>query len=192
MRLNLRTRTRCRLTAFPALTAALLMGTGAASAAVLGLATSAHAAQESTISVSPKVVAAGQAVRISGSTPISGCPADDDAILTATEALFPEAGFGPHVPRDSSGAFSVSYTVPTSTPPGVYRIGFRCGGGNVGVSARLRVTGQVGTVPSGGVATGAGGADRFGAGQWAGAGLGCLALAAILITVRRRLARQLR
>jgi len=160
------------------------------SGVVLAVATSAYAGPNGTISVSPTVVAAGHTVRISGSTPTALCPASDAAILTSTAQLLPPDGFGPAVPRDSSGAFSVFYTVPTSTPPGVYSIGFRCGGGNVGVHTSLRVTRQVRTVPSGGVATGAGGTAGTGPGRWTVVGLGCLALAAILVPVRRRLARQ--
>jgi hypothetical protein len=162
----------------------------AVSAVVLGVATSAYASPNGTISVSPTVVAAGHTVHISGSTPTTLCPASDAAILTSIDLFFPPDGFGPAAARDSSGAFSVSYTVPASTPPGMYSLGFRCGGGNVGVRTTLRVTGQVTTVPSGGVATGAGGAAGVGSGRWTAVGLGCLALAAVLIPVRRRLTRQ--
>jgi hypothetical protein len=112
----------------------------AISALFVGLAGPASAGPGSTISVRPNVVAAGHQVRISGSTPVSDCPAEDAAILTSTAALFPPDGFGPAVPRNSSGAFSVVYRVPASTPAGLYQIGFRCGGGNVGVFASLRVT----------------------------------------------------
>jgi hypothetical protein len=112
----------------------------ATSALVVGLALPASAGPSSSISVRPNVAAAGQQVRISGSTPVSDCPADDAAILTSTASLFPPDGFGPVVPRDAAGAFSVVYRVPVSTPAGVYQIGFRCGGGNVGVFASLRVT----------------------------------------------------
>jgi hypothetical protein len=112
----------------------------AASGLIVALAVPAAAGPSSTISVRPKVVAAGHQVRISGSTPVSDCPADDAAILTSTAGLFPPDGFGPVVPRDDAGAFSVLYTVPTTTPAGTYQVGFRCGGGNVGVFATLRVT----------------------------------------------------
>jgi hypothetical protein len=112
----------------------------ATSGLIVALAVPAAAGPTSTISVRPKVVAAGHQVRISGSTPVSECPADDAAILTSTEGLFPPDGFGPVVPRDENGAFSTRYTVPTTTPAATYQIGFRCGGGNVGVFATLRVT----------------------------------------------------
>jgi hypothetical protein len=59
----------------------------------------------------------------------------------------------------------------------------------VGVSASLRVTGQVTAIPSGGVATGAGGSVGAGSNRWAALGLGCLVLAAALLPIRRRLVR---
>jgi hypothetical protein len=105
----------------------------------VGLAGPAAAGPGSSISVRPKVVDAGGQVRISGSTPVSDCPADDAAILTSNADLFPPDGFGPVVPRDANGAFSVVYRVPATTPAATYQIGFRCGGGNVGVFASLRV-----------------------------------------------------
>jgi hypothetical protein len=73
-------------------------------------------------------------IAVSGSP---SCPADNDAILTSE--LFPPDGFGPAVRRSPSGWFATVYAVPSSTPPGTYRIGLRCGGGNVGVSTTLRV-----------------------------------------------------
>jgi hypothetical protein len=111
----------------------------ATSVLVVGLALPAAAGPGSSISVRPRVVNAGGQVRISGSTPVSDCPAEDAAILTSSADLFPPDGFGPAVPRDAAGAFSVVYRVPATTPAGTYQIGFRCGGGNVGVTAPLRV-----------------------------------------------------
>jgi hypothetical protein len=105
----------------------------------------------STITVSPSTVPAGGTVTISGSVPTTGtgsCAPSDGATLTSTEALFPNGGFGPTVPRTSSGSFSTTYVVPASTPAGTYQIGMRCGGGNVGISATLTVTSSAaGAVP---------------------------------------------
>jgi hypothetical protein len=101
------------------------------------------AAAGSTISVTPSSVAAGGTVTVSGSIPTSGagsCGAGEGVTLTATDALFPQGGFGPTAPRSASGSFSVAYQVPSSTPAGTYSIGMRCGGGNVGISATLTVT----------------------------------------------------
>jgi hypothetical protein len=108
------------------------------------------AAAGSTITVSPSTVPAGGTVTISGSVPTTGtgsCAPGDGVTLTSTEALFPKGGFGATVPRTSSGSFSTTYVVPATTPSGSYQIGMRCGGGNVGVSATLTVTGAAGAVP---------------------------------------------
>jgi hypothetical protein len=162
------------------------------SAVVLGVATPAHADQNVSISAHPAAVAAGHTVRISGSVPLTPDCGASDARLTSSAEFFPPDGFGPFVRRSASGEFSFFYTVPASTPPGAYHLGLRCGGGNVGVSAPLRVTGQVTTVPAGGVATGAGGTAGAGRGWWTPLGLAALALATTLLAVRRRLVRRLR
>jgi hypothetical protein len=103
-------------------------------------------------------------------------------------AVFPSAGFGPTVSRDASGAFLVRYTLPASTPPGTYSIGLRCGGGNVGVGAVLRVTPQVAQVPVGAPQAGLGGASRRDGhtAAWATAGGVALGLAALLGIIARR------
>jgi hypothetical protein len=69
-------------------------------------------------------------------------PSSSTLIITSHAALFPPDGFGPSLSRNAAGAFQTSYTVPTSTPPGTYTIGLRCDGGNLGVGATLRVTGE--------------------------------------------------
>jgi hypothetical protein len=134
------------------------------------------------IAVSPSTVSPGGTVNIHGTVSVDGCPQSDDATVGGDAALFPPDGFGPTVHRDANGAFAVDYTVPTSTPPGTYRITVRCGGGNVGVSAELRVV----AAPAGAPATGAGGAAKDHSGPWTQLGLGCLALAGLLVALRRR------
>ena len=97
----------------------------------------------STITVSPSTVPAGGTVTISGSVPTTGtgsCAPGDGVTLVSAAAFFPGDGFGPTVPRTATGSFSTTYVVPTSTPPGAYQVGMRCGGGNVGVLARVTVT----------------------------------------------------
>jgi len=99
-------------------------------------------AQHARLSVRPHTVRAGDRVIVTGLIPTSGpqtCPLPDPAILTSVGALFPPDGFGPAVTRSSSGRFQIVYAVPSSTPPGTYQIGLRCGGGNVGISATLVV-----------------------------------------------------
>jgi hypothetical protein len=123
----------------------------AAGTLALSLATSPVAAASPTaatvqaqarLSVRPHNVHPAGHVLITGLIPTSGpqsCPAGDQAIPTSSAALFPPDGFGPAVPRSSSGRFRIRYALPSSTPPGTYLIGVRCGGGHVGVSANLRV-----------------------------------------------------
>jgi len=144
----------------------------------------AHASPNGSISVSPSTISPGGTVHISGSVSIQGCPQSDDATITGTSALFPPDGFGPSVARNSSGDFAVDYTVPTSTPPGTYTLGVRCGGGNVGVSAQLHVI----SAPSGAPQTGMGGAAHRSSVPWTPIGIGFLTIAGVLVLLRRRLA----
>ena len=131
--------------------AALTFWVAAAAAAVSLLVTGTAAAQTGNVSVTPSTVAAGAPVSISGTVPTSGpaaCDPSDTATLTSTSDLFPPDGFGPQLPRDASGAFHTTYSVPAATPPGSYTIAVRCGGGNVGVGATLQVTTQGTTIPT--------------------------------------------
>lgn len=143
-------------------------------------------AQNGSISVTPSTVPAGGTVHISGSVSVQGCPSSDSATVTGNAALFPPDGFGPSAARNSQGDFALDYTVPTSTPPGTYKIGVRCGGGNVGIAASLTVIAG----PIGGPDTGAGGTAHGSSALWAVVGAGCLLLAGVLVALRRRLARR--
>jgi hypothetical protein len=100
------------------------------------------APSQPSIMVSPSTAAQGDTVTISGNVPVTGSRSCAPGVVTLTSAdLFAAAGgFGPQVPRDASGNFETTYTIPIDTPPGTYRIGMRCGGGNVGVTATLHVT----------------------------------------------------
>jgi hypothetical protein len=158
---------------------------GAVALALIGPAT---AAQNASISVSPSAVPPGGVVHISGSISVQDCPASDAATVTGNAALFPPDGFGPDAPRNSQGDFAVDYTVPVTTPAGNYDVGARCGGGNVGVAATLRVTAG----PLGGPATGAGGTAPGNGLPWQAAGATLLGLAGIGLLVRGRLARRSR
>jgi hypothetical protein len=126
------------------------------------------AAVSGTVAVSPSVVTVGGTVRVSGSVSTTACPLPDGVTLTSTAGLFPPDGFGPVATRSASGSFAINYSVPTSTPPGTYSIGLRCGGGNVAVLAALRVVAQVTEVPDrapqaglGGTSTGHGNATAL-------------------------------
>src|SRR5207237_4490593 len=135
---------------------------------------------------SPSVVAAGGTVRISGSVDPQECPTSDSAIPVATDALFPDS-FGPATARDAQGAFALNYTVPASTPAGTYQIGLRCGGGNVGVTASLRVIAD----PIGAPATGAGGTAHGSPRGWTMSGDARLLAAGVLVALAGHPQRQL-
>jgi hypothetical protein len=117
---------------------------GAAVVLVLAFSVEASiASAASSLVVTPSSAPEGGQVSISGNVPASGtgsCPAGDAVQLTSTAGLFPPDGFGPQATRDASGTFRVAYTIPAAAPPGTYKIGIRCGGGNVGVGAALQVT----------------------------------------------------
>lgn len=132
------------------------------------------------ITVSPSTVSAGSTVHISGSIPVSKCPASDGATVTGDAALFPPDGFGPTATRNGSGDFALDYVVPTSTPAGTYSVDLRCGGGNVGVSASLTVA------PGGGPETGAGGTAGHPSSSWMVFGASCLVLAGLVLALRWR------
>ncbi len=139
-------------------------------------------AANGTVTVTPPRVVAGHTVLISGSVPTTLCPQSDQVTITSVSALFARGGFGPTVSRTGAGDFSVTFTVPASTPPGTYRILLRCGGGNVGVDAALEVIPQVAQVPGAAPQAGLGGASRPGGhpAAWAAAGALALGLAALL------------
>ncbi len=95
------------------------------------------------ITATPASAHPGDGVTIAGLVPTTGtifCPATDATRLTSTAPLFPPDGLGPQVPRDATGNFHVTYTIPATTPPGKYTVGVRCGGGNVSVTATIQVT----------------------------------------------------
>jgi hypothetical protein len=164
-----------------------LISAAVATSAAMLIAAPAYPAKKASISVSPTSVPAGGTVHISGSIPVTRCPASDGATVTGESGLFPPDGFGPTATRDSNGDFALDYTVPTSTPAGTYDVGLRCGGANVGVAASLTVS----AVPLGGPETGAGG-TAHGSVFWTTFGVSCLVLAGIAVIVRQRVARRSR
>ncbi len=89
--------------------------------------------------VTPATVAPGAAVRVIARS--SPCHVGGSAV--AISAAFPGRAFGGagtltgRVGR--SGAFSIHGRVRAGVHPGRYTVGVRCGGGNLGVTAYLRV-----------------------------------------------------
>jgi hypothetical protein len=95
----------------------------------------------------------GGTVTFSGTVPLdSRCPAGAAVQLTSTSAsggtnLFP-SGLGPQVNRNTSGAFTVTYVIPASTPVGSYTVGLRCDGTTVGATEIVNVTAGSHVAPS--------------------------------------------
>jgi hypothetical protein len=113
----------------------LLIGAVATAGAALVLA-GIVAAATPRISVHPASVARGGTVTVSG----TGCQAGDLVYLISPP--FVGHAFVSHsvaTRARSNGAFSRSVHIRTSIRVGRYLITARCGGGNLGVSARLRV-----------------------------------------------------
>ena len=115
-----------------------LLGVLAASAALL--AASAVAAAQGTLIASPSTVQRGATVTFSGGT----CTAGSKAILLSN--LFPGHAYGVgaiYANVGSNGHFSRKFAVATRVPNGNYSVTARCGGGNLGVVAHVRVQGGV-------------------------------------------------
>jgi hypothetical protein len=92
------------------------------------------------IHVSPATVNAGGRVSLSGSA--RGCPSGDRVMLLsrAFSHRHEFAGVPAVFARvKSNGSFGHSVRIPAGTAPGRYAITGRCGGGNLGVTAHLRV-----------------------------------------------------
>lgn len=112
-----------------------LLGVLAGSAALV--AASAVAAAQGTLIASPSTVQRGATVTFSGGT----CTAGSKAILLSK--LFPGHAYGVgaiNAKTGANGRFSRTYVVPTSKAPGTYTITARCGGGTLGIVARVRVS----------------------------------------------------
>jgi hypothetical protein len=159
-------------------------------AALLALAGPAVAASAS-LHVSPTTVAAGRTVTVSGS-----CEANTNGFVIS-EAFFKDAthefaGLGAVAfTTGAAGTFTTHPVVAATTAPGNYVITARCGGGNLGIEAHLRVTNGNGGTPTG-VPAGTGGlaatADRGPTGALVLGGAGALlvlAAGAKLLLVRR-------
>jgi hypothetical protein len=90
------------------------------------------------IKADPNPVRRGGVVRVYGNT--GGCRSGltllSDAFSHAHEFAGVPALFGS---VDASGRYSIVSRIPPKRRPGTYEISGRCGGGNMGVTARLRV-----------------------------------------------------
>ena len=111
----------------------------AATAALALAGSSAAAPSRISLRVRPTIVAPGALVRVSGNA--DGCPRGD--VVMALSRAFAGPGFaglgGISARVRARGAFSGTGRVRRYAAPGRYRVTARCGGGNLGVSAFLRV-----------------------------------------------------
>jgi hypothetical protein len=92
------------------------------------------------ISVTPATVERGHLVTIRGSA--DGCPAGDRVTLISRAFRHTHDFAGlPAVFATvrAGGSFRTTTRIPAARRPGRYAVTARCGGGNLGVSARLRV-----------------------------------------------------
>jgi hypothetical protein len=101
------------------------------------------------VRVSPGSVAAGDTVTVSGSAGPSAGSECAGGVTLLSRAFVHTRDFA-GVPAvgaavNSAGAFTATTTIPRSKPAGTYTITGRCGGGNLGVSARLVVRAAVTT-----------------------------------------------
>lgn len=99
------------------------------------------AAARPSLSVSPATVKAGHSVAISGSA--GGCTVGNTVTLIS-RAFAPTHKFA-GVPAVSTkvkatGRFLTTTKIPSTRKPGRYGVTARCGGGNLGVLAHIKVT----------------------------------------------------
>jgi len=97
-------------------------------------------ADRPSVTVTPSTAPQGGTVTISGHVPPEPGDCGQEVRLTEGADFFPPDGFGPQLPLDAGGNFRTTHVVPATARPGVHDIGLRCGGANLGVSARVTVT----------------------------------------------------
>ena len=109
---------------------------------VLALALSAVAWAKVSIKVAPTRVTAGHNVVVSGLAGKS-CSKEQLTLTLISHAFSTKHEFAGvpavYVKTSTAGTFSITTTIPKSRKAGSYSVGGRCGGGNLGVSATLKV-----------------------------------------------------
>jgi hypothetical protein len=106
--------------------------------ALLAIADAASGAARVRLAVTPGTVSPGATVKVVGNA--GTCPKGDT--VTAISSAFPGHAYGMgtltgHVV--SGGAFTIRGHVRASIKPGRYTVTARCGGGNLGASAFVRI-----------------------------------------------------
>ena len=128
-----------RRAAWVSLLLTVLSGSAEVAAAQAGSVGSALAARPS-IKADPNPVKRGKVVRVHGGAP--GCPRGDRVTLIsrAFSRRHEFAGLPAVLARvGPRSRYSVRARIPARRKAGRYRITGRCGGGNLGISVRLRV-----------------------------------------------------
>jgi len=129
----------------------LVLAAAAVPFAAIALAGPASAAS---IVVTPGSTTPGGTVNVTGDvlaggTPACTVPGSATLISNAFVGLGEFAGVGAAmVPVDATGHFSAALKLSSSVAPGTYQVTGRCGGGNLGVTATLTITGLAPTGPS--------------------------------------------
>ena len=105
----------------------------------LAAAASASAALHARIAVRPVSVSPGGAITVVG----NAAPCRSGNVVTAISRAFPGHAFGGEGALAGNvragGAFTIRGRVRAALKPGRYAVTARCGGGNLGVAAYLRV-----------------------------------------------------
>jgi hypothetical protein len=125
-----------------------------AAVAVVALLAGPAWAAGATIHVSPTSVPAGGTVTVSGSVP--GCQVGDQVTLISKAFVQTHDFAGlPAIftPVRAGGTFSATTRIPGTKTPGTYGVTGRCGGGNLGVEAVLRVRAAAAGLPFTGAST---------------------------------------
>lgn len=105
-----------------------------------GWAVTAASAAPPSISVAPTAVRRGHSVVVKGSA--DGCRVGNTVTLISRAFSHAHDFAGlPAVPTPvrAGGTFKVSTRIPSAKKPGRYAVTARCGGGNLGVSAHVKV-----------------------------------------------------
>lgn len=129
------------------LIAAAVLGSSAAASAFFpregtGSHEGVRVSADPTIRVQPTKVRAGKLVSVYGYA--RGCPVGDDELTLISRAFSARQEFAGEPAiyadvRNEEGFFRKATRIPTKKRPGKYTITGRCGGGNIGVRATLRV-----------------------------------------------------
>ena len=117
-----------------------VLGTAALTTVLCCAAAPALAASGASLSVSPATQHQGGSVQVSGTCEANTSGfAISGAFLHDATHEFAGVGAAPFT-TDSQGRFDTTAMISSTVTPGSYTVSARCGGGNIGVTATVRVT----------------------------------------------------